>query len=633
MLLFQSRQRKLLQTLHLGVLTFFFFGYVPAVPGGPRWNILLFTIDSCNASRMSLYGNGVETTPTLDRWAQQATVFQQAHSVSAWTAPGLVSILSGTLPGVHGVDSRDRHAEGTLPTLLKIFQQQGYEVPNLNFFTFAPYYQNLGLPSIDRSYFTENDGDELLNYLDRNAERPFFIWYHTTKVHQPYNPPEDVLKRILEMEDEVASHRSSVIGQKEIAGRQKTNWDEALGTAAIQAVRNGAIVPRGSVKFQPGDQRALWAVYDGELYNMDAFFGRVLEKLRQKGVEGRTLVVLTADHGEELLEHGFVGHASTSLSAKLFEEVTHIPLIFRLPGQVKGRRISGLVQQIDIAPTILDLLEFPVPGTMQGASLKGLLANESEVGGGEKVKGRGNAMTAVQNAEDLKDSYAAVPPGRSRSGKRMGGRTKGTAVPLRSQLFLESVIAGNQTTKERESMWVKGIRTGALKYIQEVSGGRITNEYLFNLNQDPREQKNLAPLRKRDVAHFRKQVLQTTVQNQGLRDQYSPPQFASKAADERVKECPTLEMPEPGQTLEYHLHTGAMLFQWKGDANVEYIIEYDIGLGDHQVAGQYEAKGNYQVLGPFPPELWISLKAWNPFKIRVAYAGTECWSEWRTFYF
>lgn len=545
----------------------------------PPWNVLLLTIDSCNTSRLSLYGNRVQTTPNLDSWAQQATVFERAYSVSVWTAPGLLSIFSGVLPGVHGVDSRDRYPQAKLPTLIKIFQQLGYQVPNLNFFTFVSYFQNLALPAIDRSYFTQNDGDELLNYLDRHADRPFFVWYHTTKVHLPYHPPDGILQKIM----------SSGLGPQEKA--EQGNWEEAFKAPGIQAVRHGAIVPKGSVTFRPEDRQALLALYDAALYNMDVFLGRVFDKLRQKGIEDRTLVIVTADHGEELLEHGFVGHASTSLNAKLYEEVTHIPLVFRLPGQQSGGRVSSLVQQIDIAPTILDVMHIPIPPITQGVSLK----QEVEV-----------ALT--------------LPPG---SRHRV----------IHPAIFLESSIAGNQTTKEREDLWLRGIRTDQFKYIQELQGTKITGEYLFDLRQDPREEKTLAASHGSEVAHFRQQVTAMSTRNETLRQQYLAAEPSPKTPLEKTKDCPVVEMPGQGQKLDYHAHTGAMLFQWTGDPEADYVIQYDVGEGDHHLAGQYEAKGNHQILGPFPPDLWLSLKAWHPFKMRVSYKGTECWSAWTTFSF
>jgi hypothetical protein len=194
-------------------------------------------------------------------------------------------------------------------------------------------------------------------------------------------------------------------------------------------------------------------------------------------------------------------------------------------------------------------------------------------------------------------------------------------------------VAGNQTTKEREDLWIRGIRTQRFKYIEEWRGSEITQRHLFDLLRDPQERRDLATARRRDGAHFEAQVRRITAAAVTERRQYSRTADPSPSQTMDPKDCPVVEMPEPNQTLQYNLHTGAMLFQWRGSPNAEYVIEYDIGTGEHHVAGQYDARGNYQILGPFPPELWISLKAWNPFKIRVANKGTQCWSDWRTFYF
>ncbi|MGH9338771.1 MAG: sulfatase, partial [Acidobacteriota bacterium] len=245
----------------------------------------LFTVDSCRPDRFSLHGNARDTTPNIDSWAKGAVVYDNAFSVSSWTAPGLVSILTGLYPWQHGVDSRDRMVRPSTQTLPKVFRQAGYAVPNLNFFTFVSYYQGLGLGEIEREYFTDKDGDELLKWLDRNGQQRFFVWYHTTTVHQPYNPPG--------------------------------GGASAEDSEGIAAVKRGAIVPKGSVKFVPSDRPVLLDLYDAEIENMDRFFGAVLAKLREKDLLDNTVIVLSADHGEELLEHGFVGHASTSLEAHL----------------------------------------------------------------------------------------------------------------------------------------------------------------------------------------------------------------------------------------------------------------------------------------------------------------------------
>ncbi|MDA2937532.1 sulfatase [Acidobacteria bacterium AH-259-A15] len=509
-------------------------------------NVLLFTIDSCRADRFGAYGYEGGSTTHMDEWAKTGTLFENAYATSAWTAPGLVSILSGLYPPSHGINSRDHMGSPELLTLLKIFKGRGYQVPNLNFFTFAPYYKNLGLPSIESQYFGAGQGEELINWLQKNAgagHPPFFVWYHTTMLHQPYNPdPADL----------------------------PAPREELLKSPGIKAVMTGAIVPVRSVEFSSQDRSVVDQLYEAELRRLDRLFHRVLETLKDKSLREDTLIILTADHGEELLDHGFVGHASTSLQAKLYEELIRIPLIVSWPGKVPAqKRVSRSVDQTDIMPTVLRLLDFDVPSFLQGQDLF----------------------------------------------------SEGTERPL----FFESVIAGNQTTREREHLWVRAVRSGDHKYIS-------TGE-LYNLKQDPLEERNIVhekPALAQRLAH---QLDSWLEEHTALRDKLFPTRPQTFSAT-KSKECPGILTPEKGQTLDYDIHTGMLLLDWTGNKNTTYLIEYDIGAGDHHVAGQYEVRGNHQLVGPLPHELWENLKAWNPFKVRVSPHSIEpCWSEWVVFHF
>jgi arylsulfatase A-like enzyme len=118
---------------------------------------------------------------------------------------------------------------------------------------------------------------------------------------------------------------------------------------------------RGEVTSE--DVRYLRALYDAEVYVIDREVGRLLHGLRAAGREDSTLVVLTADHGEAFLEHGKMQHTSS-----LYQEMLHVPLVVALPGRQEGRRVPHWIQQIDIAPTILDAIGLPVPPSMLGES-------------------------------------------------------------------------------------------------------------------------------------------------------------------------------------------------------------------------------------------------------------------------
>ncbi|MBI4446489.1 MAG: sulfatase [Acidobacteria bacterium] len=502
-------------------------------------NVLLFTVDSCRRDRIT-----PEFAPNIARWATKGIVFENAYSTSAWTAPGLVSILTGLYPPTHGVNNRDHMGSPDLVTLIKVFQKLGYRVPNLNFFTFAPYYQNLGLPAVAQEYFGTDSGDELLNWLTKNTggSPPFFAWYHTTLAHQPYRPRPEELPLPLE---------------------------ELLKSPGLRAVLSGAIVPKGSTSFSEADRPLIDRLYNGEIGRVDRLFKKTLDLLETKDLRKNTLIVFTADHGEELLDHYFVGHASTSLEAKLYEEIVRIPLILSWPDRIPGgRRVSRPVNQTDIFPTILELFKIPVPKFVQGISLL--------------------------TRKALKDR----------------------------PIFFESVIAGNQTTKEKEDLWIRAIRSRHHKF--------ISNGELYDLRSDPGEKRNLLS-RKPELAARLRRELEKWHQNaveEGRRV------FPEKPLVYAEGGCPRVFTPEKNSVLSFDAHTGMILFDWSGDKNTTYLLEYDIGVGDHHVAGTYEVTGNHQLLGPLNKELWDNLKAWNPFKFRVAPKSQDaCWSDWVNFNF
>ncbi len=507
-----------------------------------RLNVLLFTADSCRADRFGCYGYPGKTTPNIDAWARTATVFDEAYSTSAWTVPGLASILTGLYPPTHGLNNRDQAGSSRLVTMMKYFREQGYLVPNLNFFTFAPYYRNLGVGRIEREYFTQTPGEELTSWIEKNGSptQPFFIWYHCTTIHQPYNPPAEDLPAPLE---------------------------ELMKSPGIRAVLTGAIVPTGSTRFSESDRPILNALYDAEMRRMDRIFAAALSKLTEKTLLANTIVIFAADHGEELLDHGFVGHASTSLQAKLYQELTRIPLILSCPGLIKQGRVSRPVNQTDIFPTLLRLLKLPEPLQMDGQDL-----------------------------------------------------FKGRSRPL----FLESVVAGNQTTKEREKTWLRGVIDRRYKYIS-------TGE-LYDLKNDPGEKNNILKSQAGLAARMEQELGKWMSATRQRHDRLFPPDPKPAPPDQAV--APTIFTPENGKKLDYDVHTGMLLFDWSGDMETTYLVEYDIGAGDHHVAGIYETQGNHQLLGPLGRELWENLKAWNPFRIRVSRkTDPPVWSNWITFEF
>ena len=301
------------------------------------WNVLLITLDTTRADFLGCYGKDTALTPTFDRMATQGFLFEKAVASNPVTQPSHSTILTGTYPLVHGVrDNSLFHLPDESETLAEILAAHGYATgaaiggfPLTEEFGtaqgFAFYDDNLranrqdllGRPAPPRhpSWYDErpagNVNDAILPWLRQHLDDPFFVWLHYWDPHHPHIPPP------------------------------------------------------------PYNQLFAHSLYEGEIAYADQSLGTILRVLETAGVLDRTLVVITADHGEGFGEHGEETHAFLAYNTTL-----HVPLILRVPGQPGGRRISQQVGTVDIVPTALDLLEISPPVSVQGRSLVPLMFGE-----------------------------------------------------------------------------------------------------------------------------------------------------------------------------------------------------------------------------------------------------------------
>jgi len=385
-------------------------------------NILLLTIDACRPDHLGCYGYKRNTTPNIDKLANEGALFINAFSQSAWTTPGMISIFTSLYPFKHNVDARGKTLSPSIVTLPEVLKENGYSTQVFPRFIDIPNYWNLGFEAINKDEYTENKNDELIELIEKQKDRTFFIWYHYNGVHLPYNPLESYADKFLTDSD------------KKIIAESK----------GIQLVKNKVIIKHGSVDFREEDKRPVRALYDGQLKQLDDYVGRLIEKMKGWNILDSTIIIITADHGEELLEHGFIGHASTSLKAQLYEEIIRIPLIIRYPKKIRPKIISHISQQVDIMPTILDLISLPVPSGLQEASVLPLLnGSHSEI------------------SEDV---------------------------------YCETNKGGYQSTKEMQEYKIRCIRTKRWKLIC-ISSKDIDSYELYDLQNDPDETENVAKKR------------------------------------------------------------------------------------------------------------------------------------------
>ncbi len=325
-----------------------------------RANVLLVTLDTTRADRLGAYGHSRPTSPNLDVLSSEAILYERAYSTSSWTLPAHASLFTGKYPASHGA----RHdPEGPLvladavqaprsvrargispgePTLARILAGHGWATGAV-----------VGGPWLLRVFgigagFGFYDDDGMQHRLGRRAteitdraigwlagtEEPFLLFLNYFDPHAPYAPPPRFARSFL---------------------------------------------PPG-VSPDPTALRQAPALYDGEIRYTDDELGRLFRWLRERGLWERTLVVVTADHGELLGERGDWGHERW-----LWEPLVHVPLLVKPAGPGRpGRRETGPVSLVDVLPLVLRELGLPAPAGVQGeappAVRRELLAEVNPIG-------------------------------------------------------------------------------------------------------------------------------------------------------------------------------------------------------------------------------------------------------------
>ncbi|MEE2827745.1 MAG: sulfatase [Myxococcota bacterium] len=306
-------------------------------------SVLLVTIDALRADHVPPWGSAPVPTPTFDRLASESITFEEVYANSIWTTPSMQSLLTGLLPEVHGVQARGIEFPPSAWAPLEQLQGAGYRTRG-----FAgdgtETYNNLGFQSeLNRK------GDlvsEVVAYL--RDEGPGLVWLHLRDIHAPYDASEERLAE-LGLPNRLPS------------------------SPILDRARSHALVPRRDFPgYHSWLQEPMAALYAAELADAERSLGELMLKLEEGGLLDKLLVVVTADHGEELLEHDGVGHASTTLDSAPHPETVEIPLYLRLPGAVGGSRVvPGRFEQVDLMPTLFPLLGLSLVEARTGVGLDG----------------------------------------------------------------------------------------------------------------------------------------------------------------------------------------------------------------------------------------------------------------------
>lgn len=310
-----------------------------------RPNLILISIDTLRADHLGSYGYERPTSPALDVLASEGAVFENVSSTAPWTLPAHGSLLTGLYPSRHGLKSNRSQLPADVRTLAEILSERGFRTAAFvnSHYVSDRYGFARGFEQFE--YIEENVasvapcavGDEAIAWLSKRQKRPFFLFLHTYDVHSDYRSLESYEQQFVRAE-----------------GRMDGT------TAQLQRVRTGEL------ELSPADVERTIDLYDAGIRQVDDQIDRLLRHLESKGLAKHTLVAVTSDHGEEFGEHGGVLHGRTQ-----FEELIHVPLIMRGPGLPAGARVPTVASLIDVLPTLLGLLDIPVPAGVDGVFLGG----------------------------------------------------------------------------------------------------------------------------------------------------------------------------------------------------------------------------------------------------------------------
>ena len=316
-------------------------------------NIIILTVDTLRADHTPMYGYGRDTMPSIRSFTETAVLFDQAVIPRGNTRASYASMLTGLYPFHHGIYNNNFVLHEDMSTLPEILKPEGYHTAFFvsNFVLvgelsgcdqgFDIYDDRLEDQELNRTNYERSAAGTLkaiLEWLENKPPQPFLLMVNLIDPHGPYLPPK-------RFRDLYKSKEKRILDRRKIFSYQMVD---------------------GSLNYYDYVDR-----YDGEIRYVDEAFGQLIEELKSKELWDKAFVVFLSDHGESLGEHNvFFEH-----QYNVFEETARVPLAIRLPldredqNIAKPRRVSSLSSPMDLMPTILDYLNIPFDGMMDGQSL------------------------------------------------------------------------------------------------------------------------------------------------------------------------------------------------------------------------------------------------------------------------
>lgn len=330
----------------------------------PGYNVILVVVDCLRIDHLHCGGYFRETSPNIDNLVKESIFFDNTITQGPNTLLSFSSIFTSQYVSSHGVNALDRRLSDSVLTLAEILKIYNYKTAGIvgGLLLDFMYGLNQGFDNYhfdNGKYHYFKDGFPLaLEWIKRKKENgeKFFIFIHGNDLHIPYNLSNPCLY------------------DKDYDGKLRhITLEDPHFRAIYKRMVLTDINKKEIISFDSDDVKHLIARYDECIHEADKQIGKFLEQLKSLNLlDENTILILTADHGEELFDHDWFFH-----DFNLYEGSIKVPLIIRLPSLIKGEKISHQVSLIDLMPTILDLLGIEVNKEAEGHSLLPLITEKA----------------------------------------------------------------------------------------------------------------------------------------------------------------------------------------------------------------------------------------------------------------
>lgn len=387
------------------VIASLIIAFVPKVPIGPNsvpiddnclcrdCNLIIISMTNLRADHIGAYGYEKNTTPNIDKLAEKSIIFENAFSHSSWTLPAGMSLFTSLYPYVHGVMNRysNESLDIGIKSLVDVLKENGYYTAS--FTGGFDYWQEYGLINrFHESYFfTVEDNvsvftgpteyghlqqslPEAAKWVQENKNKKFFLFIQGFDVHCPFNPPAEYKKEF------DSGYKGNI--RDDICyitfGDSRILYEGGNTYYNISFFEPDKFLPQmKSEIFSDNDIRHLIEMYDAEIKYADDAVGKFLSEIKKLGLERNTIIVFLSEHGDMFGKHGRLMR-SGPVRGTFYDDVIHIPVLIYNP-KIDTKKVDGLVQLIDIAPTLLDFVGIEPKNFFQGKSLKSMVLKNDKI--------------------------------------------------------------------------------------------------------------------------------------------------------------------------------------------------------------------------------------------------------------